>query len=447
MKRQFLTLLLLLPLHFVAQAQAGFNKAKLDSLLTVLESKNKLMGAVALYQNGKPLYSRAIGYATSRGNDKIKATTATKYRVGSISKIFTATLVMQLVEQKKLSLDTPLSVFFPQFENASSITIEHLLHHRSGLKNFTAEPAYATYLHQPKTQAELLSIMSALKPGFQPGQKFEYSNTNYVLLSYIVEKVTQQPYAHVLKKCIADKLGLKSTFYGGKINSARQEASSFRWNQEQWQEEPETDMSIPQGAGGIVSTPNDLALFIQGLFNHTLISEASLQKMMAFQDKYGLGMMEFALGNSKGYGHGGGIDGFSSMVTYFPQEKLALATTFNGVATNANDVLIGILSIAMGKPYTIPTYETPKDLRLDLTRYEGVFASKQFPLKITMKKEGEKLLTQATGQSAFYLEARSEKDFVFEPAGIQIEFRKSEAGVYDTFVLKQGGGQFLFEKE
>ncbi|GAA4308906.1 serine hydrolase domain-containing protein [Nibribacter koreensis] len=442
------SLVVSLPFMGVAQAQQkGFNKAKMDSLLSVMESKDKIMGTVAVYQDGKPVYNRAIGYATIADQGKDKATTATRYRVGSISKTFTATLILQLVDEKKLSLNTPLSTYFPQFENASTITIEHLLNHRSGLTSFTSVPTYGLYMTQPKTQEEMLSIMASLKPKAEPGTNYDYSNTNYVLLGYVVERVTKKPYAEVLQKKIVDKLKLKDTYYGGKIDKNKKEASSYAFVNSQWTASPETDMSIPHGAGAVVSTTKDLAIFIQGLLNGKLISQTSLEKMKTMKDAYGLGLQKYSFNNHVGYGHGGIIDGFQSMIKYFPEQKLTMATTFNGLGMSANNAHIGIQSIMFNLPYQIPTYETPKNLSLDLSKYEGTFVSQQFPLKVTMFKEGDKLMSQAQGQSAFNLEPRSAQTFVFDPANIEIEFKANEAGVYDQFTLKQGAGKYIFTKE
>jgi D-alanyl-D-alanine carboxypeptidase len=440
-------LLLSLPFVGVAQQKESFNKAKMDSLLSVLESKNKIMGTVALYQEGKQVYNKAIGYAILSDQNQEKATTATRYRVGSISKTFTATLILQLIEEKKLALNTPLSTFFPEFENASTITIEHLLNQHSGLMSFTSVPAYGLYMTQPKTQQEMLGIMTSLKPIFEPGAQYNYSNTNYVLLGYIVERVTKKPYAEVLKKKIVDKLKLKDTYYGGKIAQGNKEAASYKFVDNKWMASPETDMSIPHGAGAIVSTTKDLATFIHGLFNGKLISAASLEQMKTMKDGYGLGLVTLKFNNQISYGHGGIIDGFNAMISYFPEQKLTMATTFNGLGMNPSDAHVGILNIAFNRPYKIPTYETPKNLSLDLSKYEGTFVSQQFPLKINMRKDGDKLMSQAQGQSAFTLEPKNAQNFVFEPASIEIEFKANEAGVYDQFILIQGAGKYLFTKE
>ncbi len=437
-----------MPLATWAQEKTALNTAKLDSLLTVLEEKNKLMGSVAVFQGEKMTYSRAIGAASIKDGQQTKANTGTRYRVGSVTKTFTATMIMQLVEQKKLTLQTPLAQFFPQFDNAKTITVEHLLRHRSGLTSFTTDPAFGQFMRTEKTEPQLLEAMARMKSSFLPGEKYEYSNTNYVLLGLIVEKVTKQPYAQVLQKNIVEKLKLKNTFYGGKINAAKNEASSFMFLNNSWFELPETHMSVPHGAGALVSTPQDLGIFLRGLLQGKLVSKATVEQMKTLKDNYGLGLLTIPFGKLSSYGHGGIIDGFTSMLTYFPEQDVTIATTFNGANTNGNDVLIGLFSVVFNAPYKIPTFEAPKNLKLDLALYEGMFTSPTFPLKISMKKEGDQLMGQATGQSALMLEARSETQFVFEGAGITIEFSKSgKSNAYDQFTLKQGAGKFDFVKE
>ncbi|QNH62624.1 serine hydrolase domain-containing protein [Hymenobacter sediminicola] len=424
-------------------AAAPFNKAKLDSLFTALEANHKLMGSLVLSQNGQVIYSRALGLEQPGG----PATPATRYRIGSISKTFTATMVMQLVEEGKLKLDAPIATWFPMMPNATKITVDQLLHHRSGLHNFTDDPAYEQYMTQPKTQAELLAIMAKPAVDFEPGAKFEYSNTNYVLLGYLVEKVTKQPYAKALQKRITGKLKLKDTYYGGRIDGKQHEAASFKWSGTAWQPEPETDMSIPGGAGAIVSTPTDLARFIEGLYAGKLVKPATLQQMQTMQDKYGIGLMTIPFYERKSFGHGGAIDNFRSSLGYYPTEKLTLALCTNGSnGFSGNDLAIGALSSYFGRAYRLPDFTTPPTVSLtaqDISQFTGNYASQQMPLKISVTASGATLMAQATGQGAFPLTARSKTQFVFDAAGIIMDF---DAATH-TFTLKQGGRKSLFTRE
>jgi D-alanyl-D-alanine carboxypeptidase len=425
-----------------SQAQT-LNTAKLDSLLTGLAAHNKLMGSVALSHAGQVVYSRAFGSAQLA--PARLATPATRYRVGSISKMFTATMVMQLIEEKKLTLATPLATFFPQLPQAKTITIDQLLSHRSGLHNITSDAAYAGYMTQPKTQAELLALIAATTPDFEPGAKYAYSNSNYLVLSYIIEKLTKQPYAQALQKRLVAKAGLKNTYYGGKIDAAKQEAVSYTGSPGGWQLMPETDMSIPTGAGAIVSTPADLDRFLEALFGGKLVSAASLAEMKTIRDGYGRGLMMMPLGTKQSYGHGGSIDGFLSMASYFPDDKVAVAVCTNGQQYAFNDLMLGILSIYFGKPYKIPDFSASAYVPApaDLDRYAGTYASSQLPLKVTFTKQGTTLHAEATGQGILPLEPVSPGVFKFDQGGIRFEFDPAKP----AFTLKQGGGTFVFTKE
>lgn len=439
---KLLLVLLLCCLSFIGSAQT-LNKAKLDSLFTALADHNKAMGSIALSQNGVVVYSRSIGYENMAGATKTPATPATRYRVGSISKMFTAVMIFQLIEEGKLTLAAPLSTYFPQLPNAKSITIGSLLSHRSGLRDFTKDTTYQTYLSQPKTETEILALISQAKPAFEPNAKFEYSNSNYVVLGYIIERITKQPYGEALQQRIASKVGLKDTYRGGKIDPKRHESNSYRFISS-WQPASETDMSIPGGAGAVVSTPNDMTRFIEALFMGKLVSKQSLNQMTPITHGYGMGMIQFPLGTNRAYGHNGGIDGFASTLAYFPTERLALAYCTNGQAYPVNDIMIGVLSIYFQAPYRIPRFkEAAIPSPAEIAQYTGTYASTQMPLKIEVTAKGSALQAQATGQSAFPLTLVDKDTFTFDPAGIRMEFVPGRR----EMLLKQGGRSYLFKIE
>ncbi|MDB5285573.1 MAG: hypothetical protein JWR05_522 [Mucilaginibacter sp.] len=336
-------LLLFLILQSCTHAQT-FNKAKLDSFFVALNTHDENMGSIAIAANGVLVYQNAIGYSQVNEGLKTLATIKTKYRIGSISKMFTATMIFQLIDEDKLSFETPLASYFPQLPNAGKITIGEMLDHRSGLHNFTNDSLYTTYMAVPKSEAEMIAIFAKQKPDFEPDAKAQYSNTNFVLLGYIIEKLTGKTYAEELKKRVTSKIGLADTYYGTKANPAKNEAYSYNYSG-QWTQIPETDMSIPGGAGAVVSTPTDLIKFINALFAGKLISRASLELMKTMKDNYGMAMFTIPFYDKKGFGHTGGIDGFSSLLIYLPEDKLAVAYISNGVRYSTNDVVLGALSI------------------------------------------------------------------------------------------------------
>lgn len=435
----------LLGLSSLTAPAQTLNTAKLDSLLTALATHHKAMGSLALSRNGAVVYSRAFGYQQLADATKTPATPATRYRIGSVSKVFTATMIFQLIDEGKLTLTTPLAAHFPQLPNAPAITIDHLLSHRSGLHSFTGDAAYPGYMTKPQTQAEMLARIAAAKPDFAPGTKTAYSNTNYVVLGYLVEKLTNQPYAQALQQRVAAKADLKNTYYGNKIGAQPQESFSYTAGSGGWQPAPETDMSIPGGAGAVVSTPTDLDRFLEALFGGKLVSAASLNTMKTITDGLGRGLFQLSFGKKISYGHNGIIDGFTAMIGYFPDDKLAVAVCTNAQAYSINDLMLGVLSIYFQHPYKLPDFQasTFTPAPADLDRYAGTYASPQFPLKITLTKAGALLQAQATGQPAFFLEPVRKDVFKFDPAKLRMEFTPTKP----EFTLQQGGGTYVFSKE
>jgi len=297
---------------------------------------------------------------------------------------------------------------------------------------------------QPKTQDEMLSIIAKDKVDFQPNEKASYSNSNFVLLGYILEKITKQPYSKNLNDRITSRIGLTNTSYGGKTDRSKNESFSYQF-ENTWKQLPETDMSIPGGAGSIVSTPTDLIQFIEALFSYRFISNNSLMQMKTITDGFGMGMFQIPFDTKKAYGHNGGIDGFASNLTYFPEDSLAIAYCTNGQAYPMNDILIGVLSIYFDRAYSIPTFQS-RFISIspdELNKYAGIYSSTQMPLKITITRNNETLIAQATGQPSFPLDAVEKDTFKFDPAGVILEFNTEK----NEMTLKQGGGVFLFKKD
>lgn len=416
---------------------------KIDTLLQKLKEHNKFMGALAISKNGTLKYNKAFGYARMNEDDSVKATPATRYRIGSVTKTFTAAIVMQLVEEDELSLDTKLSRFYPGLPNADEITIENLLRHQSGLYNFT-DSSYTAWKTESRDKSELLSLFKKHKPVFEPGTQTQYSNTNYVLLGYIIEAVEDQPYRKVLKNRIAKPLSLESTYFARQTR-VNPEAGSFRWSDGKWEAVEETNPNIPHAAGALVATPADLVKFFEALFQHEVVSEESLKKMTTLRDRFGMGLIEAPFYERKAYGHTGGIDGFRTHALHFPDDSITVALTANALNYSLNDIMIGVLSAVFDKDYDFPSFN---DERVDLSpqqlqRFEGIYETQDLPMSVTIRYRDGQLTGQATGQPAFPLQPVSDTSFKYAPAAVEIKFKK---GTFDTFYLHQMGQEFLFTK-
>jgi D-alanyl-D-alanine carboxypeptidase len=438
MKVKLIAVLLFIGYGIYAQT---FDKARMDSLFTVIENSGKGMGSVSVFANGSEVYRNSIGYVSIE--DNIPATGDTKYRIGSISKMYTAAIIIKLVEEGKLQLDSKLEKFFPGIKNSDRITIEHLLGHRSGIYNFTSASDYSSWMESEVSREDLVKKITSYPGVFEPGERSEYSNSNYVLLSYIAEKVTGREFAGILEDFITGPYNLANTYYGDGIDVNKGEAFSYsklgRWNRA-----TQTDMSIPSGAGAVVSTPTDVNLFLNILFQGKIVSNESLQKMMSLKDGFGLGMFQVPFYDKKAYGHTGGIDGFSSMAFYFPDEDVSVAYFSNGTDLVVNDIIIGVLSIYFGKDYELPVFAGSVEADPGvLDQYTGVYSTPDLPLKITITTQNGVLIGQGTGQPAFPLDAEGDHKFKFDQAMLRMEFVPEE----NKMILRQGGGEFVFKKE
>jgi CubicO group peptidase (beta-lactamase class C family) len=413
----------------------------MDSLFALIEKNQKGMGSISISKDGVEVYQHSFGYADFA--DSIRASADTKYRIGSISKTFTAAIILQLIDEGKLTTGTKLAEYFLGIQNSDKITVEEMLRHRSGLFYLTNASDYTSWMEQPKSRAEMLRIMAKNPSVFEPDSKAEYSNTNYVLLSYIAEKIDNKDFSEILKDRITKPLGLDNTYYGSKIAPEKNEALSYTYSNH-WEPATETDMSIPAGAGAVISTPTDLNAFYYSLFNGKVVSDASLAKMKKLVDNFGMGMFQIPFYERKAFGHNGGIDGFRSTAGYFPDEKVSIAYTTNGMVMPMNDIMIGALSIYFGKDYSLPEFKEPLKIapgQLDL--YVGTYSSPGFPLKVTISRKDSTLVGQATGQPSFALEAYEPNKFKFDAAGLKLEFVPKE----NKMILLQGGGRFELTRE
>lgn len=414
------------------------NKEALDKLFTVLDTNQQTMGTIHISKAGKELYSNSIGYGFVE--EEVKANSNTRYRIGSLTKIFTATLIFQLIDAGKVDIQTKLGDFYPEIPNAEQITIGSLLNHSSGIFNLTQHKELNPY--KAKTKSEILDMMAKLSPVFAPDSKSEYSNSNYILLGYILEKLYANSYSEIVKQKITNKLKLKDTYYGGFINVKNKEAYSYHFN-EKWEKAKETDMSLPHGAGALVSTPQELATFITALFNNQLISERSLVQMMSKKNNMGFGLDRIDEGNKILCGHNGVIDGFSSILIFVPEEKLAIAYTANGGQYSTMEIVRAALKAYYNEPYELPVFSEIEITQEELNQYVGLYSSPNAPLTLTFIQKDGKLFGAPTGETPTLLKATKKHQFKLERAGITLDFIPEE----NSLEFTQGEGKMLFKKE
>ncbi|WP_299125456.1 serine hydrolase domain-containing protein [uncultured Tenacibaculum sp.] len=349
MRKELLALIVLL-CSFLSCTQSQ----NLDNYLKSLEEENKAMGNVFILKDGKQVYNKSIGFANIDLNKKNNLTT--KFRIGSISKTFTATIILQLIKENKLSLDTQLSKYFSGITNSEKITISDMLYHRSGIYNITNDKNFEVWISEPRKRKEMLDKIMSYQSLFVPNSKTEYSNSNYVLLAYIAEDVEGKMFKKILKERIIDKLSLKETDFGEDINFSKNEAMCYYPEGGKWHPITfHTNLTGTMGAGGIISNAKDVSIFYNALFTGEFLSENMIKKMTTPQDEIGMGISVVDFNGMTVYGHNGAIDGFRSAVAYFPKLKLTICLTFNASSGSSTRKLVQIF-----KSYLITEQEKNK---------------------------------------------------------------------------------------
>jgi CubicO group peptidase (beta-lactamase class C family) len=412
--KRLLVLTLILTVSFTSFSQP-LDRRKLDSLFNILAAQNLAVGSIAITQNGKLIYQRTFG------KDQTAATT---YRVGSITKVFTAVMIYQLIDGKKLSLDETLDKFFPDLPNAAQITIADMLGHRSGLPNFTAPATnFDSWKDQPQTQEQLLAYIRNQQPDFAPGTKADYNNSNFLLLGYILEKLEHKPYKEIVKERIVDKLNLPDTYYGDHAGFQGKETASYKYFDNQWRQEKAVFLGNFGGAGAMISTPRDLCKFIKALFDGKLVSRASLARMTHIEkDGYGWGLFPFGDKLHKGYGHNGKTEGFASSVQYYPENGLAIGYCTCGELYPKDDILEDVVDICFREPCTIPTFRSIRLSDRQLGKFVGTYEGGN-DLRVSSSAVSGWLQLKLKGQQ-FVLEPYSDHEFRNVRFGFFFDFEK-----------------------
>jgi CubicO group peptidase (beta-lactamase class C family) len=327
--------------------------SKLDSYFDALSREGLANGSIAISEKGVVKYQRSVGLAsiTPRGTEP--ADTNTRYRVGSVTKLFTAALTMQLVERASITLDSKLAEFFPELPNALDITYRDLLQHRSGLSNYTEAAGFEAWRTKPKPPAELRKLIADGGARFAPRERVEYNNSNYLLLGYILEKIYNQPYGAIVEKHIVDKVPLTRTQFG---EAPARALISYEKTPQGWKAVPSTDAALHGGAGSLTSTPTDLVRFVDALFAGRVVSQQSLASMRDQRAGTGLGLWAYTVAGQTGLGHGGAIESFRACLFHFPEQKISIAYATNAPVLSMSEIVDEVLAIVFDARRKPPAY-------------------------------------------------------------------------------------------
>ena len=313
----------------LAQSPAD-QTAKAQALIASVIQEDRFSGAVLVAKDGVPVLRQGFGLANREWN--IANTPDTKFRVGSITKQFTATAIMQLAQAGKLSVDDPVSKYYADAPAAwSKITIRHLLTHTSGIPSYTGIPKFFDADARLDRKPEEIIKLTADKPlEFEPGAKFAYDNSGYIILGYIVEKVSGETYPDYIQHHIFDPLGMTSSGYDVSETITAKRASGYDWKKTGFINTPYLSMTEPFAAGSLYSTVDDMLKWDQALYAAKPLPGKSLETMFTdYGHGYGFGwFIDKQYGRRHIY-HSGGINGFVSRFDRYPNDKLTVVVFSN----------------------------------------------------------------------------------------------------------------------
>jgi D-alanyl-D-alanine carboxypeptidase len=347
---------------------------RLDAYFDALAQQQFANGTIAISEKGVLRYQRSIGSARLSPNGNEPTDAATRYRIGPVSQLFTAVLVMQLVEGASVTLDSKLAEFYPDLPNALDITYRDLLQHRSGLANYTDLPDFETWRTSARTHADLLKIIEAGGAKFPPRERVDNNGTNYLLLGYVLEKIYERSFDEIVQRQITGKLGLARTYYAGNgITSL--ESTSYRLTPAGWMAQAPTDPSIHGGAGGMLATPADLVVFIDAVFTGKLVTPHSLESMRSQEGGSGMGLWPHEIAGHTGYGQSGSTEGFRACVYYFSDRELAISYATNASILPMDEMVDETLSLVFEHGRKPPSFEPVKLTSHQQADYTGTWRS------------------------------------------------------------------------
>lgn len=411
--------------------------------------------AVLLAKDGKITYQKGFGLANVNKEDQI--TPETHFRIGSITKQFTASAILKLQEQGKLKLTDRLSQYIADYPRGDEVTIHHLLTHTSGIKSYTDKINF----EDQEVTKPIQSIESHIESfkndpyNFDPGESWSYNNSGYFLLGYIVEKVSGKSYESYLQDCFFNPLNMQNTgVHHEKIN-LNNEALGYSYQNGSFELAPNWEMSWAGGAGALYSTVGDLHKWNEGIFNGEVLSQESLQKAfkpvllndsMEAQPKYGYGWMIGEFRGWKDVSHGGGLPGFVTYLTRFPEQNVTVAVLTN--TAPPKEVNPQQYAYDLAEIYFWEEMEAQEsyavDANADTDSFKDYAGRYEYPggAILTVSVEDNRLFAQLTGQPNYEIFPKGEEVFFWKVTEAQVQFIRNESGAVIKAAHTQGGRTF-----
>jgi CubicO group peptidase (beta-lactamase class C family) len=412
---------------------------ELHNLMKAYTEQRKFCGAVLVAKGNEILLREGHGLANVEHNILNKPETV--FRIGSMTKPFTAILIMQLVEEGKLKLQDRLNQYLPDYPNGECITVHHLLSNTSGIPDYIVMEGYEKIMKQRVSLPELFKLFCDEALIFEPGSDFGYSNSNWVMLGYIIEQLTNKPYVDVLHERIFKPSGMTHSGVDWERPIIPHRATGYIDRGTDLMNAELIDDTTMHGAGAIYSTIDDLYRWDRALHSDVLLPQEVLRQMwmpVSQNDggQYGYGWEIRRLFDRQVIGHSGGLPGYVSDIARFVDEDLVVIMLSNLGSTAHGDIMRDLSAIVLDKPYEFPEKRTfvavdPAIFSEYVGRYELTYFGRKSILNFSI--EGQNMVMKVQGLPKATLNAMSTTTFFARSKGeVELTFVRDEAGHVNT---------------
>jgi CubicO group peptidase (beta-lactamase class C family) len=438
------TALLTLLLSEPAAAQTDL-ASRVDAIMAPFASDGP-GASVAVVKDGRVLVRRAYGLANLETRTPMRPEMV--FELGSVTKQFTSTAILMLAEQGKLALDDDIRKYVPDFpDKGAHISVEHLLTHTSGIKDYTNDPKWPALWRQDLTPAQVVDLVKDAPLEFAPGTKWRYDNTGYTLLGMILEKASGVPYAEFIRTNIFQPLGMTHSLYGSFSAIIPDRAAGYTKGESgAWENAPYLSMSQPYAAGSLMSNVDDLVKWDAAVSAGQLLSATAWAKaftgyrLTTREDtRYGFGWQLGKYGDRDIVHHGGGIPGYSTHVLRMPADRVYVVVLANSDAPprNPEDMAVRIAAEVIGAPAREPSaIAVPVEV---LDTYAGRYQIAPDDVR-TITREGTRMSSQRNGGQKSELIPIGAGEFAFKESFQRLSFEQDASGRVVRVVSRTLGG-------
>lgn len=388
---------------------------KIDAYLTAAHELWGFEGTALVTVDGHILFARGYGMANQKMG--VPNTPQTKFFIGSITKQFTAAAILRLQEKGLLDIHDPITKYLPEYpkETGDKITMHHLLSHTSGLPNYTDFPEVLLKRLDPMTPQEIMRTFMYRPLEFEPGTDFKYSNSGYILLGMIIEKVSGQSYEAFLHHEILKPLGMENTGYARREAGLPERADGYTLEEQNLVDALPVNFSVLHTAGALYSTVEDMLRWDQALCTDKVLSRASIEKMFTPNlQNYGYGWVIEERYGRKHFFHGGFLDGFNTVCSRWPEDRLCIVVLSNEDIAPVKKIARGLAAIVFHEPYVFPVKKNPVAMNTQVyADYEGLYEMAPGLYRL-VEKDNDKLYTHMVGEPRSQLLPEAEDKFFID---------------------------------